>query len=175
MSDVGGIEIGAFSLDDLCLSGSRVTVFREQNCHGLCLVFSSDKATVHQDFRICIFVFENSAVRRVVARPGRTLNAPRTEWQKGRFMFDSLIRGWFTRGTGHCVQEEFPALARRFVSRPPHSRLWPRKTLCTRRDPHPQDINSLSSHERRFPSSLKILDFTTLCLECYSVSSWGQL
>ena len=36
-------------------------------------------------------------MRRVVAPPGRTLGAPRKEWQKGRFVYGSLTSGWFPR------------------------------------------------------------------------------
>ena len=47
LSDIGGTWIDALSLYDLCLNGSRVTIFPEQNCHGLCHVVSSDKAVVY--------------------------------------------------------------------------------------------------------------------------------
>ena len=75
LSDIGGTEIMALSLDDPCLNGSRVTVF-PANCHSSNLVATSDNTVVHQDYWHCSLVLWNTAVRRVVAPAGDTLGAP---------------------------------------------------------------------------------------------------
>ena len=70
------------------------------NRHNFSVVVTSDKSTVHQDFWYCVFVLENSAVRRVITPSGETLGAPRTECQVGRFLDGSLSSGritWFSK------------------------------------------------------------------------------